>query len=237
MAHLHEVRDSDKHFIVDPITRMVSNNASKTTLIQYDHNSEVFTFEMPRFVEKHDMLKCNRIEIHYDNIGSGNTVNHGVYEVQDLKAADDDPNVVIWSWPVSNGATMLVGSLVFAFRFACLEDDVVTYSWSTAPHSTIVVTAGIYNSETVVEEHIDILEQWEHKIGVSVDDVDQTVESQQSGGINVITLILTDGRKESFKVRNGKTPVRGVDYWTEADKTEIINDILEVIPRAEEASF
>lgn len=35
----------------------------------------------------------------------------------------------------------------------------------------------------------------------------------------------------------GVTPVRGTDYWTEADKQEIINDVLEALPVAEEASF
>lgn len=36
---------------------------------------------------------------------------------------------------------------------------------------------------------------------------------------------------------DGVTPVRGTDYWTEADKQEIINDVLEALPVAEEASF
>lgn len=31
---------------------------------------------------------------------------------------------------------------------------------------------------------------------------------------------------------NGKTPLRGVDYWTEADKTEIVNETAENIPTA-----
>lgn len=28
----------------------------------------------------------------------------------------------------------------------------------------------------------------------------------------------------------GYTPIRGTDYWTEADKTEIINDVLAALP-------
>lgn len=31
----------------------------------------------------------------------------------------------------------------------------------------------------------------------------------------------------------GYTPVRGTDYWTNDDKTEIVNNVLELLPRAE----
>lgn len=36
---------------------------------------------------------------------------------------------------------------------------------------------------------------------------------------------------------DGVTPVRGTDYWTEADKQGIIDDVLDALPAAEEASF
>ena len=29
---------------------------------------------------------------------------------------------------------------------------------------------------------------------------------------------------------DGYTPVRGTDYWTESDKTEIVNDVLAALP-------
>lgn len=29
---------------------------------------------------------------------------------------------------------------------------------------------------------------------------------------------------------DGKTPVRGTDYWTPTDKTEIVNDVLAALP-------
>ena len=32
---------------------------------------------------------------------------------------------------------------------------------------------------------------------------------------------------------DGYTPVKGTDYWTDEDKAEIINDVLESLPRAE----
>jgi hypothetical protein len=60
--------------------------------------------------------------------------------------------------------------------------------------------------------------------GTSVASVTQTTTSTASGGVNVMTVKLTDGRTSDFTVRNGKdgkSPVKGADYWTEADKNEI----------------
>lgn len=36
---------------------------------------------------------------------------------------------------------------------------------------------------------------------------------------------------------DGKTPVRGRDYWTKDDQAAIVSDVLEALPAAEEASF
>ena len=35
----------------------------------------------------------------------------------------------------------------------------------------------------------------------------------------------------------GYTPVKGTDYWTAADKAEIVNDVLAALPAAEGVSF
>lgn len=65
--------------------------------------------------------------------------------------------------------------------------------------------------------------------GVTVSSVN---ESTEDGGSNVVTF--SDGKK--LAVKNGKqggkgdpgyTPVRGKDYWTPNDKTEILQEVLE----------
>lgn len=37
--------------------------------------------------------------------------------------------------------------------------------------------------------------------------------------------------------KDGKTPIKGVDYWTESDKQEIVQDVLEALPQAEVTAF
>ena len=57
MAHSHQVVDDDKSFIIDSATRTISNPATnKLILIQHDHNSERFTFELDKVIEGHDSV-------------------------------------------------------------------------------------------------------------------------------------------------------------------------------------
>lgn len=66
--------------------------------------------------------------------------------------------------------------------------------------------------------------------GVGIASVVQTTTSTADDGNNIITVTLTDGTSSTFTVQNGskgsagadgKTPVRGTDYWTAADIAEI----------------
>lgn len=60
-------------------------------------------------------------------------------------------------------------------------------------------------------------------------------ESTADGGSNVVTfsngktVTIKNGSKGSTGSA-GKTPVRGTDYWTAADKTEIINSVIASLP-------
>ena len=157
MAHLHSVYDTDMHFSIDPVTRTIKNESGKITLIQNDHNSERFTFECPRYIDGHDMSLCNKVEIHYINLGSNTK---GVYECDDFQISPESDDVVICSWLLSHNVTSKAGSLNFVLHFVCLTNDVIDYSWSTAIHSSISISNGINNSETIVEENVDVLEQW-----------------------------------------------------------------------------
>ena len=41
----------------------------------------------------------------------------------------------------------------------------------------------------------------------------------------------------AIKGTDGKTPVRGTDYWTEADKQEIVTNVLEALPDGMEVAY
>lgn len=52
---VHDIVDSDPHFVIDPLTRKIIKHTEKSILILGDHNSERFTFELPRYIQGHDM--------------------------------------------------------------------------------------------------------------------------------------------------------------------------------------
>lgn len=163
MAHVHSIYDTDKHFIIDPLTRDISTESSKLILMQNDHNSERYTFEIPRYIEGHDMSLCNEIQIHYDNISKDKSEkNSDFYTVTDMQLSPDDESIVIFSWLISDSATKIVGKLNFSIHFACVsEEGIREYSWHTARFEKVTVGNGLHNTESVVTEHSDFVTRME----------------------------------------------------------------------------
>ena len=165
MAHLHSVYDGDTHFKIIPVSRKIENTTGKVILMQNDHNSERFTFEIPRYIEGHDMSICNKVEVHYNNTDTKTKdVNKDVYEATDLQVSPNSEDVVICSWLISGNATKYAGSLYFVLRFACLTDSTIDYQWFTDIYKDITISKSIFNTETVAIDNSDILEQWKAEI-------------------------------------------------------------------------
>lgn len=166
MAHQHPVRDTDLHFVIDPVTRVVKNNSGKIVIMQHDHQSEILTFELPRYIDTHDMSLCDTVRVHYINIGTSSkyTPVSGVYEVNDLQVDSVNDNLVTCSWTLTNNTTQLEGTLNFIIRFSCLTGDTIDYSWSTAVYTGITVAKTIDSSDYVMTAIPDILEQWKESL-------------------------------------------------------------------------
>ena len=168
MVHTHPVIDKDHHFIIDPISRAITNaDNKKRALMQYDHNSERFTFEIERFVEGHDLMLCNKVEVHYRNVGSSSrTTIIGVYEVVDMELADE--NTIMFSWLISNNATRHAGKLMFLVVFGCVEEGELVYRWHSDINDSISITSGMNNGEAITAAYPDILTQWKEDLYASV---------------------------------------------------------------------
>ena len=127
MEHEHnQIIDNDGYFEVNATTRAIVNKTrEKISIMQYDHNSECFTFKIPRYIENHDMLKCNAVEVHFKN-----GINADVYTVTDLRECPEDKNKIICSWLISDYATQYADFLIFSLKFKCVEEDgAVSYLW------------------------------------------------------------------------------------------------------------
>ena len=170
MAHMHQttdVKDTDRHLRIDPVSRNILNESGKIVLMQNDHNSERFTFDIPRYIDGHDMSLCNVVQIHYINKDSKNQYqNSDIYLVDDLRVSPKSDDIVTGSWLVSMNATTFSGSLDFIVRFACITaNSIIEYQWFSNICSLITVQRGILNIDTVTNfDDRDILEAWKKEI-------------------------------------------------------------------------
>ena len=146
MAHKHSVYDTDNHFIVDPVTRMIRAQSKKTKLMRHDHNSERFTFAVPRYIEGHDMSLCDKITIGFSNYSQdGLGLSMGTYPVTDMQISPDGNDTIIFSWLISGEATAYAGNLFFGISFTCNTDSVVDYAWHTDSFNDIEICEGVHN--------------------------------------------------------------------------------------------
>lgn len=62
--------------------------------------------------------------------------------------------------------------------------------------------------------------------GVGIESVESIPFGDEHSNLRIK---LTDGRETEFSIYNGKTPIKGTDYWTEEDKAEIKSYVDEAI--------
>lgn len=161
MTHNHPIRDEERHFVINAVARTVSiPEKDRPVLIQHDHNSEHITFECDRFVEGHDLMLCDKVEIHYKNIQDSRRSVKGVYPVEDLKVSDSDNDKIKFTWIVSLNATTYNGPLWFAVTFSCTDNGDILYRWNTNICKDLFVFEGIDNGEAVEQNYADVLEMW-----------------------------------------------------------------------------
>lgn len=166
MAHIHSVYDTDKHFTIIPATRVLENQTpDKVCVMQYDHDSERITFDLPAVIEGHNIMDCNKVEVHYLNIDAQTKAQRqGLYEVGDLQLSPADEAVAICSWLISMNATQLVGPLYFRVTFKCVTGGNIDYSWSTAVYKGLTVSDGINCTEYIAEQYADVLADFDERL-------------------------------------------------------------------------
>lgn len=201
--HIHSIYDTDKHFIIDATTRNVVAESEKLSLTQLDHNSERFTFEIPRMVEGHDMSLCDYVQIHYENTSKNKqSVNKDFYTVTDLQVSPDSDDVVIFSWLISESATQFVGKLKFSIRFECLsETGMSEYSWGTTDFTRITILPCVDNTSSAVVEHSDFVDRMEALAIEMSESKLPSVSTEHNGAF----LRVIDGEWAVVEVPNAET--------------------------------
>jgi hypothetical protein len=223
--HDHVVSDQDSYFVINPDTRIIENvSRADNVLMQYDHNSEKYTFELARYVDGHDMTLCNRVRVHFNNVdGATNEENADVAELYDLAIDPDDNSKVLCSWTITRQATQLVGTLNFLVQYECIDDNGNSvYEWHTDIYTDVAVKKGRNNSEQAVIEYSNVLEQWYQRIF--------------GAGKSVMADITAEGEKQVAAVTaEGVAQKEAVALKGEATLATIPDDYTKTYNMAEEA--
>lgn len=159
--------DADEHFTIDTVTRKISNAGNKKlSIMQHDHNSERYSFDINRIIDGHDLTLCNRVQVHYINIGSNRQSHPDVYPVTDVKVNDKDTNKLTFTWLISGNATSLQGTLNFLVSFECIGKDgeSILYRWSSDIFDQIKISGGMDNDDSLLELYSDELLAWQNSI-------------------------------------------------------------------------
>lgn len=164
MAHMHGVRDDDPVFSIDTDSRVIMYPDENTPmLIQNDHNSERFTFEVQHEIDGHPVESCNRIRVHFINVSAANQneFSASMYKVDDATTSEDDPELVRFTWLIDQSATQYVGSLSFLVELSCINDaGVIEYSWHSGIFEGITVSNGMDNSDAIIGDRYDVIDTW-----------------------------------------------------------------------------
>lgn len=147
MAHEHDVYDTGAHFEIDAITREITYTGDdKVIVIQGDHNSQILSFKMPRYIDGHDTKLCDTVHVRYQN--GENLVK---YKVKDLEVSAEDEEIVTFSWKLSRYATEYLGEIKFSVVFACSSVEDYDYVWGTLPNTDCTVLASV-PAGVIIEE-------------------------------------------------------------------------------------
>lgn len=211
MALKHEVKDADVHFVVDADSRkIIKQTSAKVNLMQYDHNSEEFTFDVPLEIENHDMSQCDLIQVHYENTSAGTSVStrktyRGVRDIDPTKLViNEEKKIVSFGWLVPETATTFAGTLKFQLKFICYDKEDGTipgYKWHTDVNDDIGIKAGLGYSEsdfdpttTATLQSIEI-EEIDNGLRITLDGVAYELYNGSGGGGSVPDNVETTDNK------------------------------------------
>ncbi len=185
---------------------ITNENEEKNSLQLGDHDSEIFTFELPRKIDGHSMDLCDVVRVHFINTSTSKTdQSKDVYKVTDMRPAEDDPETLVFPWKISGNATKYAGNLAFRILFACSDGEGgYSYKKWTDVFKDIYIRDGFDNSEAAVADYSDILEQWEKELFGTGDSV---IENIKATGAEKLEALQNEGeaQKNAIEAKGAET--------------------------------
>lgn len=213
----------EPHIVIDFDRYITVPDELKRLGVQHDHDIETVTFDCPRYWDDIDMSEM-KIYINYRR--SDNQI--GCFEAQNIAIDPDDPSIMHFDWTISKNATLKAGKLTFLVCIKKTDDDGNEVNhWNSELYNDCSISEGLeFNGEIIEELYPDIVDQYLGKLTAKVEQTDTGALITVGDGNGVTTAEVKNGEKGD----KGDPPVRGVDYYTESDRIEIITNVLSMLP-------
>ena len=136
--------------------------------VESDDNVRYLHFRVPRYFCMTDLSEFS-IRINYENAKGGGDL----YEVTDAVVEDD---VIKFDWLVGRYAVTYKGNVEFNVCMRVVDENgVILREFNTTP-ATLPVLRGLETSEAIIEQNLDILEQWRADLFGTGDTVEQEIK-------------------------------------------------------------
>lgn len=212
--------------VVDINTRIISIPATLTVLgVEADDDIHRLQFSVPRYCGEFDLFEF-KAYINYTNARNGGDV----YIVDDLAVGSDD--TLTFTWLVDRFAFMYPGDVTFSLCMKKFGDEGEIVKEFNTTTAKLPVLKGLETSKaaaTATPGALDAvlfrLYAIEAATGNGTGGYYNIIKMEETDESVIFTIESADGTttavvKHGKDGEDGHTPVKGEDYYTEADKAE-----------------
>ena len=225
--------EQNEHLVVDLQTRVISIPPIVGVLgVESDDDVKRLHFVMPRYYDTID-LSTFAIQVDFENARAGGDF----YPVDDLKIVND--NTLTFSWLVDRSAFKYSGEVDFSICMKQYDNEGLIFREFNTTIASLPVLKGLETTAAAEENNhnaLDIILARLNDVLFRIDKVEIASGLGEDGYYTIAKVEETDSGMNVHvidkngqsvgTIKNGYTPVKGVDYWTEADKAEIVSAVL-----------
>lgn len=167
---LLSAENCDDILTVDLDSRVIIIPKNVTNLgVESDDNVRLLHFRLPRQYCATDLSEFD-IRINYENAKGGGDL----YEVKDAVVGED---MITFDWLVGRYALTYRGNVEFSLCLRDVADGIVNREFNTTI-AVLPVLPGLETGEAIIEDHVDILEQWRNDLFGTGNTVEQEIRDE-----------------------------------------------------------
>ncbi len=219
---------TDDILVIDLNTRVISIPAAIKVLgVESDDDVKRLHFRLPRQYGEFDLSTFD-FRVNFKNAsGDGDC-----YPVNDVTVSDDGATIS-FSWLVDRVAFIRKGDVTFSICMKLYDAAGVVVKELNTAKASLPVLEGLETEQAIVENNPSAFDEILFRLyaveaasGIGKEGYYSIAKIEETEGAVIVTIINQDGETQAVLRQgtdgaDGYTPVKGVDYWTDEDKTEI----------------